>query len=144
MASAGQPTVRSAMAAGFGAGGGSEHHRAVEQLAGPREPWVDGEGPLQGRGGLVRLSHGLEDKAVDEVGVGSEIEQIEVLTDEDAERYQFPGSPTIRVDGVDVDPAGAAQMGTALTCRVYVLEDRRYSPVPSKEMIRRALVGESG
>jgi hypothetical protein len=81
---------------------------------------------------------------VDEVGIGSEIEKIEVLTDEDAERYQFPGSPTIRVDGVDVDPAGAAQMGTALTCRVYVLEDRRYSPVPSKEMIRRALVGESG
>ena len=86
----------------------------------------------------------LLQEVVDEVGVGSEIEKIEVLTDEDAERYQFPGSPTIRVDGVDVDPAGAAQMGTALTCRVYVLEDRRYSPVPSKEMIRRALVGESG
>ena len=86
----------------------------------------------------------LLQEVVDEVGVGSEIEKIEVLTDEDAERYRFPGSPTIRVDGVDVDPAGAAQMGTALTCRVYVLEDRRYSPVPSKEMIRRALVGESG
>ena len=86
----------------------------------------------------------LLQEVVDEVGVGSEIEKIEVLTDEDAERYRFPGSPTIRVDGVDVDPAGAAQMGTALTCRVYVLEDRRYSPLPSKEMIRRALVGESG
>jgi hypothetical protein len=61
------------------------------------------------------------------------------LTDEDAERLRFPGSPTIRVDGVDVDPVGATQMGTALTCRVYRREDGRFSPVPSKEMIRRAL-----
>lgn len=75
-----------------------------------------------------------------ETGVQSPIEKIEVLTDADAERLAFPGSPTIRVDGVDVDPKGAAQMGTALTCRVYLLEDRRFSPVPSKEMLRRALV----
>jgi hypothetical protein len=76
-----------------------------------------------------------------EVGVDAPIERIEVLTNEDAERLQFPGSPTIRVDGVDVDPAGTAQTGAALTCRVYRLEDGRFSPVPSKEMIRRALAG---
>jgi hypothetical protein len=79
-----------------------------------------------------------------ELGVESPIERIEVLTDEDAERLAFPGSPTIRVDGGDVDPAGAAQMGSALTCRVYILENGRYSPLPSKEMIRRALVGNNG
>jgi hypothetical protein len=79
-----------------------------------------------------------------ELEIESPIEQIEVVTDEDAEWLAFPGSPTIRVDGVDVDAAGAAQMGTALTCRVYVLENGRYSPVPSKEMIRRALVGDNG
>jgi len=77
-----------------------------------------------------------------EVGVEAPVERIEVLTDAEAERLRFPGSPTIRVDGVDIDPAGAAQMGTALTCRVYRLEDGRFSPVPSKEMIHRALVGE--
>jgi hypothetical protein len=83
-------------------------------------------------------------EAMAELDIGSPIERIEVLTDEDAERLAFPGSPTIRVDGVDVDPVGAAQMGTALTCRVYVLENGRYSPVPSVEMIRRALVGKDG
>jgi hypothetical protein len=75
-----------------------------------------------------------------EVGVDSPIEKTEVLTDEDAERLAFPGSPTIRVDGVDIDAEGAAQMGTALTCRVYILEDGRFSPLPSREMLRRALV----
>ncbi|MFN2224794.1 MAG: thioredoxin family protein [Anaerolineae bacterium] len=74
-----------------------------------------------------------------EEGVQADVERIEVVTDEEAARWSFPGSPTIRVDGVDVDAVGAGQMGTALTCRVYVLEDGRFSPVPSKEMIRRAL-----
>jgi hypothetical protein len=74
-----------------------------------------------------------------ELDLEAQVEEIEVLTDEVAARLAFPGSPTIRVDGVDVDPSGAAQMGTALTCRVYVLEDGRYSPVPSKEMLRQAL-----
>ncbi len=74
-----------------------------------------------------------------EMGLEAPVEEIEVLTDEDAARLKFPGSPTIRVDGMDIDAAGAAQMGTALTCRVYLLEDGRYSPVPSKEMLRRAL-----
>jgi hypothetical protein len=83
-------------------------------------------------------------EVIAEAGIDMPIEKIEVLTDEDAARLRFPGSPTIRVDGVDIDPAGAAQMGTALTCRVYQLEDGRISPVPSKEMIYRALVGETG
>jgi hypothetical protein len=74
-----------------------------------------------------------------EMGIKASVEQIEVLTDKDAARLKFPGSPTIRVDGVDIDPDGAAQMGTALTCRLYRLEDGRPSPLPSKRMIRRTL-----
>jgi hypothetical protein len=73
-------------------------------------------------------------------GVEAIVERIEVLTDEQAQHWQFPGSPTIRVDGADIDPAGASQMGTALACRVYALEDGRFSPLPSREMISRALV----
>jgi hypothetical protein len=83
---------------------------------------------------LIRLQEVMAEGRIE-----SPIEMIEVLTDEDAERLAFPGSPTIRVDGVDVDASGAEQMGTALTCRVYLLEAGRYSPLPSKEMIRSAL-----
>jgi hypothetical protein len=74
-----------------------------------------------------------------EVGLEIPVTLVEVLTEEDAEYLGFPGSPTIRVDGVDVDPSGAEQMGTALTCRVYFLEDGRISPLPSKGMMRRSL-----
>ena len=42
-----------------------------------------------------------------ERGVEATVELREVLTDEEAEALRFPGSPTIRVDGRDVDAAGA-------------------------------------
>ena len=72
------------------------------------------------------------------------VREVEVLTEEEAAQLAFPGSPTIRVNGLDVDPDGAAKMEISLTCRLYVLEDGRFSPVPSKEMIRRALAGDQG
>jgi len=84
----------------------------------------------------------LLQEVMGELGIEAPVEQIEVVTDDDAERLAFPGSPTIRVNGTDIDPAGASQMGTALTCRIYRLQDGRFSPVPSKEMIRQALAGE--
>jgi len=34
-----------------------------------------------------------------------------IATLEDAARWPFPGSPTIRVDGVDIDPEAPAGVG---------------------------------
>jgi hypothetical protein len=66
------------------------------------------------------------------------VELVELETQADAVRLAFPGSPTIRVDGRDVDGAGAAGP-PSLTCRVYRLPDGRPSPVPSREQIEEAL-----
>ena len=63
---------------------------------------------------------------------------VSVKTQEDAARLAFPGSPTVRVDGRDVDPDGAAGR-PSLSCRVYRLPDGRPSPVPSREQIEEAL-----
>jgi hypothetical protein len=71
-------------------------------------------------------------------GIEAEVVEHEVTTDEEAQRLRFPGSPTIRVDGRDVDPAGAAAR-PALTCRIYYLRDGRVSPVPSREQLEEAL-----
>jgi len=84
----------------------------------------------------------LLQEVMGELGIEAPVEQIEVVTDDDAERLAFPGSPTIRVNGTDIDPVGASQMGAALTCRIYRLQDGRFSPVPSKEMIGQALASE--
>jgi hypothetical protein len=36
-----------------------------------------------------------------------------------AERERFLGSPTVRVDGVDVDPGASARTDFGLKCRLY-------------------------
>jgi hypothetical protein len=73
-----------------------------------------------------------------EEGLPVELEIIKVETDEQAQQWQFIGSPTIRVNEQDIDPP-LPNVRYALTCRVYQLEDGRISPLPSSDMIRRAL-----
>jgi MarR-like DNA-binding transcriptional regulator SgrR of sgrS sRNA len=73
-----------------------------------------------------------------EEGVQAEIEIIKVETDEQAQRLRFVGSPTIIVGGQDIDPP-PPDAYYALTCRAYRLEDGRISPLPSPDLIRRAL-----
>lgn len=77
-------------------------------------------------------------QVLQEEGIEDPVEIIRVDTDEDAERLRFPGSPTIRFDGVDIQPEGAQRMGSALTCRTYWVNGR-VSPLPTAEMIREAL-----
>ena len=66
------------------------------------------------------------------------VEATEVLTQDDAERLRFIGSPTIRVNGVDVVPP-AADEPVQLTCRIYRRRDGRVSPLPDPEDVRAAL-----
>jgi len=75
---------------------------------------------------------------IDERHPGTPVELVEVETRDDAVRLAFPGSPTVRVDGQDVDAGGAAG-SPSLSCRVYRLPDGRPSPVPSREQIEEAL-----
>jgi hypothetical protein len=80
----------------------------------------------------------LVERLLEERGIEIEVELREVRTDDEAEELHFPGSPTIRVDGRDIDPAGADSR-PSLTCRIYRLPDGRVSPVPSREQLEEAL-----
>jgi hypothetical protein len=73
-----------------------------------------------------------------EEGVDANIEIVKVEADEQARRLRFVGSPTILIDGRDIDPP-PPDTYPALTCRAYHLEDGRISPLPSPNMIRDAL-----
>jgi hypothetical protein len=80
----------------------------------------------------------LLQSVLSERGLEVEIELREVRTDDEAVELAFPGSPTIRVDGRDIDPVGARSR-PALNCRIYHLPDGRVSPVPSREQLEEAL-----
>jgi hypothetical protein len=76
-------------------------------------------------------------KVLGEEGIDAKIEVVKVETFEDAKRYRYPGSPTILIDGHDIDLLPTHEY--APTCRAYRLEDGRISPLPSVSMIRRAV-----
>jgi hypothetical protein len=61
----------------------------------------------------------------------------EVTDDAAAEREAVPGSPTVRVDGEDVQDPGDQPGG--LTCRVYRLRDGRVSALPDPADVAAAL-----
>lgn len=79
----------------------------------------------------------LLNEAVAAEGVDANIRIIKIESDEDAERLGFPGSPTIRVAGNDVDETPGGYIG--LTCRVYFTESGKMSPLPAREKIAAAL-----
>jgi hypothetical protein len=77
-------------------------------------------------------------EAMDELGLDSDaIEVRHVDTDERAGAEGFVGSPTIRIDGVDIQHPGDEP--TALTCRIYHRRDGRISAVPDPADVRDAL-----
>ncbi len=65
------------------------------------------------------------------------LEVIEIVDENDAARFGFPGSPTILVGGEDIQTPGPDQP-TGLTCRVYRRKDGRVSPLPDPEDLRDA------
>jgi hypothetical protein len=61
-----------------------------------------------------------------------------VDTEAEASRRAFVGSPTIRIDGNDVQEP--VEEPTGLTCRVYRLRDGRISALPDRDDVREALL----
>lgn len=49
----------------------------------------------------------------------AEVELRRIESIEDAERERFLGSPTVRVDGVDVEPGAEKRSDFGLKCRIY-------------------------
>jgi hypothetical protein len=73
-----------------------------------------------------------------EEGMSAEISQIQVCDPAVAREIGFLGSPSVRVNGLDVEPAARAAHEHGVMCRTYVRETGREG-LPSREMIRQAL-----
>ena len=77
--------------------------------------------------------------AMGEAGLDpTSVEVRRVATEEDAQRERFIGSPTIRINGRDVQPAHESEP-VGLTCRLYRLRDGRASTNPDPADLRDVL-----
>jgi hypothetical protein len=80
----------------------------------------------------------LVESVLSEHGMTAEIRDVEVADAADARRKRFLGSPSVRVDGVDVDPSAIGLERFGLMCRVY-RDGNVVSGVPPRRMIEKAL-----
>jgi hypothetical protein len=84
-------------------------------------------------------AHELVRRVMAEAGMDPQsLRSIEIDTDDAAQREAFVGSPTIRVNGRDLQPP-AQEEPVGLSCRVYHLRDGRVSPLPDPDDIKEAL-----
>jgi hypothetical protein len=70
-----------------------------------------------------------------ELGLSPEIRLVRVADVEEAERLRFLGSPTVRVDGHDVEPGAEERQNFVFGCRVYT----GMTGVPDEQLVRAAL-----
>jgi hypothetical protein len=78
-----------------------------------------------------------------EAGVEAPVLGISVESDLDAERERFLGSPTLRIDGVDVDASAAQREDYGFKCRLYPTPDGLRG-VPADEWVLDALIRSVG
>jgi hypothetical protein len=71
------------------------------------------------------------------------IELVEVPDAEAAARLRFLGSPTVRVEGRDVEPGAEQRADFVLACRVYRSE-HGVAGQPDEPWVRAALVEAAG
>jgi hypothetical protein len=84
-------------------------------------------------------------EALQQEGVRAEMVEVEVNDVDTARAVGFFGSPTIRVNGLDVDPSARSVQSYGLSCRTYTVENYR-AGVPPVAWIRAAIreAGSSG
>ena len=66
-------------------------------------------------------------------GLAAEILEINVSDERTAQEVRIPGSPTIRINGLDIEPAARGAQFSGLACRRYP------GGLPSEEMIQAAI-----
>jgi hypothetical protein len=87
-------------------------------------------------------NHGLAMDLVHNVlraeGVPVEVDEVPINNYEDASLHAFPGSPTIRVNGQDIENIPAGRLAVGFACRTYNV-DGRPQGVPPRFLLEQAI-----
>src|SRR6266436_7957884 len=73
-----------------------------------------------------------------EEGVSAELLEVNVGDASIVQQVGFLGSPSVRVNGLDVEPEARAAREYGMMCRTYAVNGRREG-LPSREMLHHAI-----
>ena len=82
---------------------------------------------------------GLIERVAWEERISVKIERVTITSEANARRRRLLGSPTVRVDGRDVEPGAERRTDFGLGCRVYRTE-RGLAGWPDERWLRTALL----
>ena len=77
-------------------------------------------------------------ETLSEFGSRDEVSEIEVTDSAQADALAFIGSPSIRIEGRDIEPIEPTERHYGISCRTYLV-DGKLTGVPPLEMIRAAI-----
>jgi hypothetical protein len=92
----------------------------------------DGCPNSEAAGNLVR-------ETVEELGIDADIEVVDVVDNDDAVAKRFLGSPSIRIDGKDLEVEEDEFTQYSMRCRVY-RHGESQSGIPSKDLLRKKIL----
>jgi hypothetical protein len=78
-----------------------------------------------------------------ELGIDAQLRTALIDDQAAADQARFPGSPTVRIDGRDVEPGSEPTTEYTVGCRLYRLE-HRFAGQPEERWIREALLRTAG
>jgi hypothetical protein len=78
-----------------------------------------------------------------ELGIDTELRTSLIVDQAAADQARFAGSPTVRVDGHDVEPGSEPATEYTVACRLYRLE-HRFAGQPKERWVREALLRVAG
>ena len=67
------------------------------------------------------------------------VHEVEVRTQAEAEAIKFVGSPSVRINGSDIEPWARTAKGFGLSCRTYI-NGSCHGGVPPRDLLRRAIM----
>ena len=85
----------------------------------------------------------LAERVRAEFGIDADLRTSVIVDQAAADQARFPGSPTVRVDGRDVEPGSEPATEYLVGCRLYRLE-HRFVGQPEERWIRETLLQAAG
>jgi hypothetical protein len=82
----------------------------------------------------------LAERVREQLGSAAEVRVIDITDQPAAEQARFLGSPTIRIDGRDIEPGADRQEEYVHACRLYQV-GHSLRGLPDEDWLRQALLG---
>jgi hypothetical protein len=94
--------------------------------------------------GCPNYVHAIErmKEVLREMNLTCEVVEIRIADSATAKSLRLIGSPTVMVNGLDIEPSARASEEFGFGCRTYVSGDQR-DGLPAKQLIREAILDEA-